>query len=376
MGFTLAPIIYISVVMESMIDILGLPLDTLTQILEKNFSKGPFHAEALYREVFKKGGKKIGLAPEFKNSPRFWTALKNKIALAPGQVEKTIDGEGLVKFITRLLDGLKIESVVIPMTGHHTLCVSSQVGCKMGCRFCQTARMGFKRSLSASEIVGQVFNARHTLGHDIKNIVFMGMGEPFDNFEALITAVKVLNAQKGCDIALRHMTISTAGVVPGIERLAELNLPNIRLAVSINAPDNITRSTLMPVNRTWPLEALKKSLLAYPLPKRGVFLFEYILIKGVNDSRGHAEELARFIHGLPVRLNLIPYNRVQGFDHESPSDEQMHEFAQILTDKGVFVIKRWSKGRSVGAGCGQLGLTSSKHHGNVQTGNFRSGTEY
>lgn len=341
--------------MEPIIDIFGLPLDQLTRTLRNDYGKGLFHAEALYREVFKNGGKNIGNAPEFTNSLKFWTELEKTLVPVPGKVEETFKEDELVKFITRLTDGLKIESVIIPMTRHNTLCVSSQVGCKMGCKFCQTARMGFKRSLSTSEIVGQVFNARHTLGHDIKNIVFMGMGEPFDNFDAVMTAVKVLNSQKGCDIALRHMTISTCGVVPGIERLAQMNLPNIRLAVSINGPDDDTRSALMPVNRHWPLAALKKSLEAYPLPPRGVFLFEYILIKGINDSMEHAQALARFIHPLPVRLNLIPYNPVTGFNHQSPSDEQMHDFAQTLTDKGVFVIKRWSKGRSVSAGCGQLG---------------------
>nr|WP_319396401.1 23S rRNA (adenine(2503)-C(2))-methyltransferase RlmN [uncultured Desulfobacter sp.] len=341
--------------MERMIDIFSTPLDQLTQTLREDYGKGPFHAEALYREVFKNGGKNIGNAPEFKNSPKFWTQLEPALAPVPGTVEETLKADELVKFITRFSDGLKIESVIIPMTRHNTLCVSSQVGCKMGCKFCQTARMGFKRSLSASEIVGQVFNARHILGYDIKNIVFMGMGEPFDNFDALMTAVNVLNCQKGSDIALRHMTISTCGVVPGIQRLARMNLPNIRLAVSINGPDDATRSALMPVNRRWPLAALKKSLEAYPLGPRGVFLFEYILIEGVNDSMDHAMALARFIHPLPVRLNLIPYNPVTGFDHQSPNDQQMHDFAQILTDQGVFVIKRWSKGRSVSAGCGQLG---------------------
>ena len=341
--------------MERIIDILGLPLDQLTRTLRNDYGKGLFHADALYREVFKNGGKNIGNAPEFKNSLKFWTKLEKSLAPIPGKVEETFKEDELVKFITRLTDGLKIESVIIPMTRHNTLCVSSQVGCKMGCKFCQTARMGFKRSLSTSEIVGQVFNARHRLGYDIKNLVFMGMGEPFDNFDALMTALEVLNSQKGCDIALRHMTISTCGVVPGIERLAQMNLPNIRLAISINAPDDTTRSALMPVNRRWPLAALKKSLEAYPLSPRGVFLFEYILIKGVNDSMDHAQALARFIHPLPVRINLIPYNPVTGFDHQSPSDEQMHDFAQTLTDKGVFVIKRWSRGRSVSAGCGQLG---------------------
>jgi len=341
--------------MERTIDILGLPLDHLTRTLRNDYGKGLFHAEALYREVFKNGGKNIGDAPAFTNSLKFWSALEENLVLAPGQVEETFKADELVKFITRLSDGLKIESVVIPMARHNTLCVSSQVGCKMGCKFCQTARMGFKRNLSAAEIVGQVFNARHVLGHDIKNVVFMGMGEPFDNFDAVITAVRVLNSQKGPDIALRHMTISTCGVVPGIERLARLNLPNIRLAVSINGPDEATRSALMPVNRRWPLAELKKGLSAYPLNPRGVFLFEYILIKGVNDSMDHARALARFIRPLPVRLNLIPYNPVAGFDHQSPGDEQMHDFARVLTGNGVFVIKRWSKGRSVSAGCGQLG---------------------
>ena len=241
------------------------------------------------------------------------------------------------------------------MTRHNTLCVSSQVGCRMGCAFCETARLGFRRNLTVSEIVGQVYNARHTLGHDIKNIVFMGMGEPFDNFDAVMTAVKVINAQKGFDIALRHITISTAGLVPGIDRLAEMNLSNIRLAVSVNGPNDRVRSRLMPVNNRWPMAELKKSLAAYPLTKRGVFLFEYILIKGVNDSPDDAEQLAEFIHPLPVRLNLIPYNPINAFDHESPCDADMHRLADTLTRKGIFVIKRWSKGRSVSAGCGQLG---------------------
>ncbi len=337
------------------IDMLALPLAELHQFLKKNCGKGLYHAEAMYREVFKLGNPDLLSASEFIGSPRLSKYLEGKIVLDPGEVVKIFKEEELTKFITRLSDGLQIESVVIPMTRHNTLCVSSQVGCKMGCAFCETARLGFKRSLTVSEIVGQVYNARHTLGHDIKNIVFMGMGEPFDNFDAVMTAIRVINSQKGFDIALRHITISTAGLVPGIDRLAQMNMPNIRLAISVNGPDDTTRSTLMPVNNRWPLADLKKSLMNYPLPKRGVFLFEYILIKGVNDSPDDADRLARFIHPLPVRLNLIPYNPVTGFDHQSPSDEQMHDFAQTLTDKGVFVIKRWSRGRSVSAGCGQLG---------------------
>lgn len=338
-----------------MIDILSLSLAHLTRILETDYGKGLFHAHALYREVFKNGSQDIFSAPEFLGSQKLSAALSGKVVVAPGHVVRTFKEGELTKFITRLADGLKIESVVIPMTRHNTLCVSSQVGCRMGCAFCETARLGFKRNLTVSEITGQLYNARNILGKNIKNVVFMGMGEPFDNFDAVMAAVTVMNEQKGFDIALRHITLSTAGLVPGIDRLARLNMPGIRLAISVNGPDDRTRAGLMPVNNRWPLAALKESLMAYPLPRRGVFLFEYILIKGVNDSPGHARKLAEFIHPLPVRLNLIPYNPIDAFDHASPCDREMHEFADLLREEGVFVIKRWSKGRSVSAGCGQLG---------------------
>ncbi|MCG8533352.1 MAG: radical SAM protein, partial [Desulfovibrionales bacterium] len=223
------------------------------------------------------------------------------------------------------------------------------------CKFCQTGRMGLKRNLGVEEITGQLYNARHHLGKKIKNIVFMGMGEPFDNFETVVQAVAVMKEQRGFDIAPRHITISTCGLVTGIEALAQMDLPGLRLAVSINAPDNGVRSQIMPVNQAFPLEKLKSALDRFPLGPRGTFMFEYILIKDLNDSRAQAEALADFIHPLPVRLNLIPFNPVGGFDHQSPDDDALNEFAEILTQRGIFVIKRWSKGRSVSAGCGQLG---------------------
>lgn len=337
------------------LEILEFTLDRLVQTFEQEYGKGRFHARALFRQIFKQGNDDLSTIPEFLNSPRFARALEGKVGVNPGQVVNTFDEGGLTKFITRLSDGLEIESVIIPMTRYNTLCVSSQVGCKMGCRFCETGRMGFKRNLTTAEITGQLFNARHLLKKKIQNIVFMGMGEPFDNFDPVMGAVDVMNQQQGFDIALGHITLSTVGLVPGIERLARMNLTGIRLAVSINASDDKTRSQLMPVNNSMPLETLKKSLVNFPLPRRGSFLFEYILIKGLNDSPAHAAGLADFIGSLPVRLNLIPYNPVKGFDHKSPSDGEMYGFADLLTTRGVFVIKRWSKGRSVSAGCGQLG---------------------
>ncbi len=341
------------------LEILEFTLDHLIQTFEKEYGKGRFHARALYRQIFKQGTPDFMAIPEFINSPRLAAALEGKIRVAPGQVVKTNDEGELTKFITRLSDGFEIESVIIPMTRYNTLCVSSQVGCKMGCKFCETGRMGFRRNLTIAEITGQLFNARHQLGKEIQNIVFMGMGEPFDNFDNVMGAVDVMNQQQGFDVALGHITLSTVGLVPGIQRLARMNLPGIRLAISINAPDDETRSRLMPINLTMPLGALKKSLAAFPLTRRGVFLFEYIVIQGVNDSPDHAAGLADFISTLPVRLNLIAYNPIQGFDHKSPTDEQMHGFADLLSARGIFVIKRWSRGRSVSAGCGQLGNPGS-----------------
>jgi 23S rRNA (adenine2503-C2)-methyltransferase len=336
-------------------NILALTLNQLVRILETDYGKGRFHARVLYREVFKNGSSAPFNAPEFAASCSLASALEKTMLLEPGNVVDIFDEGDLTKFITRLSDGMEMESVIVPMKRYYTLCVSTQIGCRMGCTFCETGRMGLKRHLGVHEITGQLFNAMHTLKKPVKNIVFMGMGEPFDNFESVMAAARIMNEQQGFDVALRHMTLSTAGLVPGIEKLAALNLPGIRLAVSINAPDNEARSRLMPVNRAWPLETLKSALARFPLPHKGTFLFEYILIKGVNDSPAHADRLAQFIHPLPVRLNLIPCNKVPGLGFESPSDEQMNRFSQHLVEKEIFVIRRWSKGRSVSAGCGQLG---------------------
>ena len=178
-------------------EILELTLDQLVCRFNHKFGKGLFHASALYREVFKFGNPNFVGGQSFAASPALARQIKNDLHLTPGQVTETFKENNLTKFITRLSDGEKIESVIIPMTNHQTLCVSSQVGCKMGCRFCATGKMGFKRNLTAFEITGQVFNARFTLKAPVKNIVFMGMGEPFDNFNQVIQAIRIMNEQKG-----------------------------------------------------------------------------------------------------------------------------------------------------------------------------------
>ncbi len=338
-----------------MIKILEYTLKNLTWTLRKDYGKGAFHASALFREIFKKGSPYPFEAEEFTKSPVLTAKLQKYIKCCPGTIIKIEEEEKLIKFITCLDDGLAIESVIIPMTHYNTLCISSQAGCRMGCIFCETGKNGLKRNLTVEEITGQLYNARHTLGHDIRNVVFMGMGEPFDNFDNLIQAIRVINEQKGFDIALSHITISSSGLVRGIEKFASMNLSGIRLAISINAPNDKIRSYLMPINKKIPMAILKSSLEKYPLKKNGAFLFEYILIKGINDSDADARELADFIKPLPVRLNLIPFNPVKGIDFIPPSDKDMHRFGNVLTQNGIFVINRWTRGRSVTAGCGQLG---------------------
>ena len=340
-------------------EILGKTLQQVTDIFKRRYQKGEYHASAIYREVFKRGNLDYTGAQEFQKSPIFCHMLENLVTISPGQVVDQFKQGNLTKFITRLKDGQKIESVIIPMRNYQTLCVSSQIGCRMGCRFCETGKMGFARDLEPHEIVGQLFNAKFILGQDIQNIVFMGMGEPLDNFDSVIQAIMILSEQKGFDIALRHITLSTAGLISKIEQLNGLGLQRLRLAVSINAADDKTRSFLMPVNQSAPLKKLRQVLEHYRLPKRGSFLFEYILINGLNDRPEDAVKLAEFIGQLPVRLNVIPYNPVDGFNFTTPSDDAVNRFSDTLTKNGIFVVKRWSKGSSLGAGCGQLGKQST-----------------
>ncbi len=336
------------------VNMLEMTLPDLVQIMRTKFNKGSFHAAALYRAVLKDGNLDPMSIQAFVNSPRLARKLEPALVMEPGKVVHSLSDGPLLKFVTRLSDGLEIESVIVPMARYNTLCISCQVGCRMGCRFCETGAMGFARNLTCAEITGQVFNARHVLGYNVANVVFMGMGEPFDNLEPVFRAVRILTQQQGFDIAPRHITISTAGIIEGIEAMAAMDLPGIRLAVSIHAADNEKRSVIMPINRRVPLETLKKALISYPLSRRGTFLFEYILFKGFNDSRQDARALAGFIRPLKVRLNLMAHNPAAGFEYTPVSDEQLNRFAQWLRQEDIFVVRRWEKGGAVAAACGQL----------------------
>jgi 23S rRNA (adenine2503-C2)-methyltransferase len=269
---------------------------------------------------------------------------------------------------------IETESVVIPMIGKrgvrsHTLCVSSQVGCAMGCGFCQTAQMGLLRSLTAREIVQQWLVARHTLGvQTIQNIVFMGMGEPMDNLDAVIAAIDVLRDHRGPGLAISRITVSTVGRIDGIRRLAEqVRRPGwhrLGFAVSLNAPTDEVRSSIMPINRAAPLAALREALEGWPVYAGTKICFEYVLIPAVNDAPEHAQQLADFICGRGVwagrprlagLVNLIPYNPREDSPWPAPDEAAVEAFLGWVCAAGVLAKRRRTKGRDTMAACGQLG---------------------
>jgi 23S rRNA (adenine2503-C2)-methyltransferase len=261
----------------------------------------------------------------------------------------------LTKFLLKFSDGLESETVLIPMEAGITICISSQVGCKMGCTFCETGKMGLIRHLTCEEIVAQVFFARFCLNKEIRNIVFMGMGEPFDNYEAVMQAVVVLTDPSGLGFGASRITISTSGKVEEILRMAKEADLALNLAVSINAPTDEIRNKIMPVNRHWNLAALKEAMRVYCAHPRREILIEYVLLKGVNDSLACAEALADYLQELRVKVNLIPYNAQTRDRFSPPEPDQRQLFLQAMKERGYQTMLRGTKGAQVRAACGQLG---------------------
>jgi 23S rRNA (adenine2503-C2)-methyltransferase len=335
--------------------LLATPYDDLVNELKQRWGKGEFHAGALYREFFRRGRPAFRQAPELAASPRLVRLLTDHIdTRLPEVVAVRREGE-LTKFVTRLADGEQTESVIIPMATHQTVCISSQVGCRMGCVFCATARMGLRRNLAADEIVAQVYLARFYFQRPVRNVVFMGMGEPLDNFEPVQQAIRVLSDQRGLNIAPRHITLSTAGHPEGLRRLAAArSFPGVRLAVSLNAPNDRLRSRIMPVNRALPMEALRRRLLQLAEKMQNAVFVEYVLLEGCNDDRRCARQLARYLKPLPAKVNLIAYNPDPALPWAAPSGATIERFRQWLVEEGLFVRLRSARGRQVTAACGQL----------------------
>ncbi len=262
--------------------------------------------------------------------------------------------DGCEKFSFRLADGEVIESVLIPEEGHHTLCVSSQVGCAQGCRFCLTARRGFRRQLRPAEIVNQILAVRRLIPAKpaITNLVFMGMGEPLANFANLVKALTIILASWGLNFSSRRVTVSTVGLAPLIPALGQA--VQVNLAVSLNAPTDDLRASLMPIARQYSLEQVLAACRAFPLPPHRRITFSYVLLKGVNDQPEHARALARLLRGQRAKINLITFNPHPDLPFEAPERETVLTFQEILIQAHYTTLIRESRGADISAACGQL----------------------
>jgi len=289
---------------------------------------------------------------------------------------KLEDKDGTAKYLFTLEDGSQIETVLLPEGRRRTVCISTQVGCNLDCLFCATGKMGFRRNLSAGEIVDQVnlvmrdasrvarannairntHNAirKSSPGERITNVVYMGMGEPLLNYDAVVKSIRILNHEKGKNIGIRHITVSTCGIVPGIKKLAREDIQP-RLAVSLNAPADTLRTQLMPINAKYPLAELFKAIRDYQHVTHRRATFEYVMIKEKNDSAEHAKTLIKLMHGVICHVNLIEHNPHPGCDFAGSGSERMKDFAAVLENAGIETTMRFKMGRGIKAACGQLG---------------------
>ena len=272
------------------------------------------------------------------------------------QVEKKIPSqkEASVKILFRTEDNQFIETVSMVDGSRHTVCISSQVGCALDCSFCATGQMGLQRNLSTGEIVDQLIFVREKIEQPITNVVFMGMGEPFHNYENVLNAADIFHSPKGFNLASTRITISTVGLLPQIKQYIK-EQRRYKLAISLNAADDKVRSSIMPVNKKWPIAELVKVGKEYSNQKKRLVMFEYVLLKGINDSEEDAMNLAQLLKGISCKINLIPYNETDGYFHR-PDEAVISRFSEILhKNRDEYrVLVRWSKGQDIKAGCGQL----------------------
>ncbi len=335
--------------MTERVDIRELTPKQLVEFLA-GLGKEKFRAGQIYRWIYQRG------VVEFTEMTDLAKPLREDLARrayvsdwTPEHVEVSRDGTR--KYLFRLADGESVEAVRIPMeSGRATLCISSQVGCAMRCDFCLTGNFGLIRNLTPGEIVNQVCAAQKD--GPINNIVFMGMGEPLHNLDNVVAALEILYAVDGLDYGPRKVTLSTCGLVPEMAELGKRI--KVNLAVSLNATTDAVRDQLMPVNRRYPLAQLMVACREFPLAPRARITFEYILIRGVNDSLDDAKRLVRLTHGIKAKINLIPFNEHEGSPFRSPTPETIEAFQTYLLSRNLVAIRRASKGQDISAACGQL----------------------
>lgn len=332
-------------------------LDFTPDELRKKFEEAgiqAYRADQVLQWIFEKGvydfEKMTNLSLELRKS------IQNHFVIEiPEIVErKKADDDESIKILLELRDKDYVEAVYMPTEKRKTICISSQVGCKFHCAFCASGQDGFFRNLKMSEILAQVLAARD-LSPDkkITNIVFMGIGEPFDNYPTLLKTIRTLNSKNALGIGARKITVSTCGIIPKIKSLSEEGL-QVELSVSLHGPNDSVRGAIMPVNRAHPVKALIDVCKKYIQSTKRAITFEYILIKGVNASDREAQELAKLLKGMICKVNLIPYNPIDEFPHDQPTYPETVRFQQILQSAGIKTTVRFSKGRGINAACGQL----------------------
>jgi 23S rRNA (adenine2503-C2)-methyltransferase len=335
-------------------NVAGLGLHELKELFN-GLGELPYRAEQVFEGIYKH---RWTSWQQFSNLPK---SLRDKLEVVcpiewPKTAQSLVSSDGSIKHAIELADGYSIECVYIPYDNRATMCISSQVGCAMGCAFCATGLMGFKRHLKSAEIVGQAMSMlifhQHPPNFPL-NIVFMGMGEPLANIDEVMGAFSILTNPLGLSAPPKRMTVSTAGIVAGIKELAIIS-PRPRLAVSLNATTDEARSKVMPINKSWGLKELADALRSFPLERGERITLEYVAIKGISDSMEDAARLSRFAGQFPSKINLIPFNPAPGLEFMPPSETRLNEMGAYLADKGHIVAIRRSRGLDVGGACGQL----------------------
>jgi 23S rRNA (adenine2503-C2)-methyltransferase len=319
-----------------------------------------FRARQLFSWIYRRGVTDMDAMTDLSRDLRATLAIEFTLS-TPAIVARERSSDGTEKFLLRLADGRRIESVFIPDTPAMTFCISTQVGCAMACAFCLTGRMGLVRNLTAGEIAGQVRVLAEAVDLREKafNIVLMGMGEPLHNYDETMKALRILADEHGLAVPPRRVTLSTVGLLPALQKLAsEPVMPN--LAISLHAPTDIQRGELVPINRKYGVAEIVDACKRFPVRKRSRITFEYVLLSGVNDSAEDARRLATLLAGVKSKVNLIPLNAAAGIPFERPSDEVVDQFARVLADRGVTVSVRKSRGRDIRAACGQLIVEGEK----------------
>ena len=335
-----------------MTDIKSMTLDELKSEIA-DMGEKPFKAGQIYSWLHKHGAESFDEMTNISKDLR--TNLQKKYDIYNCTIEKKLVSvyDNTVKYLFRLNDGELIESVVMKYKYGYTICVSSQVGCKMGCKFCASGIAGFVRNLTASEILSQVYTAQRDLNIRISHIVMMGVGEPLDNFDNVMRFLSLISDENGLNISMRNISLSTCGVVSGIYKLMEKKL-QLTLSISLHAPNDAIRSNTMPVNDRWNIDELIKACKDYIKATNRRISFEYAMISGVNDSDECARELGKRLKGMLCHVNLIPVNSVKERDYKKSSDNRIAEFIKILEKYGINVTVRRTLGSDINASCGQL----------------------